>query len=317
MMPLFAVCDLTVESSERFPELRPSPRERADLRFRISAEPAPLGGQWDWFHHWELPSGEVWLEIGKRENEYLLRFPDYADFVISGTGDRVTCLPVSGTPPNTLRQLFLDQVMPLLLSHRGDVVLHASAVAGPQGAIAFAGVSGCGKSTLAAGLCARGFPLLTDDCFLLREKDGGFLAIPSYPGLRLWEDSLAGLEWEGAEVEAVSHYSEKKRLVAGNGRVAAAGENVPLSRLYLLAPPDEHAETDSLTIAPVRPQDALIELVRRAYCLDITDRNRIRSQFEMLGRIAAGAAIYQMNFPHDYARLQEVCDAILRNGERR
>jgi hypothetical protein len=314
-MPLFSVCNLTVESSEEFPELGPSPRERAELLFQICTEPTLPAGEWRWFHHWELPSGEVWLEIGKRRGEYLLRFPDLADFVISEAGEQVRCLPVSDTPPNTLRHLFLDQVLPLVLSLHGSTVLHASAVDGPHGAIAFAGGSGCGKSTLAAGLCARGFPLLTDDCLVLREEGGGLRAIPSYPGLRLWEDSLAGLRWDGAELEAVSHYSEKKRLVAGNGALAVATDPVPLARLYLLSPPPDQPQSEPLAIAPVRPQEALIELVRRAYCLDITDRRRIQNQFEALGRIAAGAAISALRFPYDYGRLQEVCDAILRDGE--
>jgi hypothetical protein len=314
-MAIFALCDLTIESDEPFPELSLSDRGVADMRFRITAPPASMDEPWERLHCWEMPSGEIWLEICKRQTAYRLRFPNCANFVVSETNNTVSCQPALETPMDTIRHLFLDQVVPLVLGHRGDLVLHASAVSGPDGAVAFVGKSGCGKSTLAASFCERGFSLLTDDCFRLRERDGAFWAVPSYPGLRLWSDSLDGLGWEQMPHESVSHYSEKKRLYASNSRLPAAREEVPLSRLYLLTPAPESPQTELLEIASVRPQAALIELVRCAFCLDITDRDRIRKQFETLGRIAAGEKIFRLNFPHDFSRLDEVCNTILRNGE--
>ena len=66
-----------------------------------------------------------------------------------------------------------------LLRHlRGEVSLHASAVAIRGRAIVFMGESGAGKSTLAAALAAaeqREFALLSDDCLFVDET----LAMPS------------------------------------------------------------------------------------------------------------------------------------------
>jgi hypothetical protein len=50
---------------------------------------------------------------------------------------------------------------------RREPVLHASAVAAPEGALVFAGRSGAGKSTTALELC-QGLPVLDDDMVFLR-----------------------------------------------------------------------------------------------------------------------------------------------------
>ncbi|HKS96499.1 MAG TPA: hypothetical protein VJV74_10250, partial [Terriglobia bacterium] len=122
------------------------------------------------------------------------------------------CRPRKAIPLDTVRHLFLDQVFPLLLSKRGRLVLHASAVLIPGGAIAFLGETGQGKSTLASSFSQRGFPFLTDDCLLLEEKGGQLVGIPSYPGLRLWPKTVAALFAEEPPVSRVAHYTTKKRL---------------------------------------------------------------------------------------------------------
>ncbi len=313
-MPLFAVCDLVMETDVPFPELSFAEGLRADLRFALEGPPAPAPETGAWLDRWETPSGTPWLQVASLPDAYLLRFPDYAVFRIRRSGEDVRCYAVPGTPPETIRHLFLDQVMPLLLSQRGALVLHAGAVSGPDGAIVFAGMSGSGKSTLTASFCDQGFSLLTDDCCLLRERDGRFFVVPSYPGLRLWNDSLSGLAWEEPSLLPVTHYSLKKRVGLEGGRLTVSRDRVPLARLYLVGPPGEHPESVALSIAPLRPHEALIELVRCAYCLDLDDREGIRRQFESLSRLATGARIHRLRFPHDYAKLADVRAAILRTG---
>ncbi|MBV7395629.1 hypothetical protein [Mameliella sediminis] len=50
-----------------------------------------------------------------------------------------------------------------LTSGLSGVSLHAGAVAGPQGAVAFTGTSGSGKSTLVGNLVSEGYRFVTDD----------------------------------------------------------------------------------------------------------------------------------------------------------
>lgn len=57
----------------------------------------------------------------------------------------------------------LRGVVPFASALQGRVILHASAVACPEGIHAFVGASGAGKSTLAEHLGARGWPIVADD----------------------------------------------------------------------------------------------------------------------------------------------------------
>ncbi|MBI4479449.1 MAG: hypothetical protein HY651_05460 [Acidobacteria bacterium] len=313
-MPRFQVCDLTLESNVAFPELSPANGTKVDCSFRLRRIESLPKTAYEWFHRWELADGTSWLLTAKTGKDYLLRFPEFADFRIVQSGRAIVCDALRGTPLATLRHLFLDQVVPLVLSQQGRLVLHASAVVSPDGAIAFLGMTGRGKSTLAADFCQQGFQLLADDCLLLRESKGRFLSVPGYPGLRLWGDTLSGLGWHEAGMAPVAHYTEKKRVGTRHGRVRWAAEEVPLLRIYVLEPTDPSTPEQTIRIIPMRPQDALMELVQCAYRLDITDRNRVQEQFESLSRIAAGAPLYRLQFPHDFARLSEVRGAILRNG---
>ncbi|NJL81867.1 MAG: hypothetical protein HC890_00665 [Chloroflexaceae bacterium] len=84
----------------------------------------------------------------------------------------------------------LGPVMGFLVRRRGRICLHASAVAVGDRALALVGPSGSGKSTTAAALTQQGYPAVSDDVLPLVERDNGFLAVPGYPRLRLWEDSV-------------------------------------------------------------------------------------------------------------------------------
>lgn len=170
----YRVCEFIVESAISLPELTPVERESPDCRFEV----LPAGGhgftgEVRWFHQWISPDKATWLKLGDCSEDYLLRFLDQADFLISRDGKHIRCCPLPGTPESTIRHLFLDQVVPLVLSRREPLVLHASGILTREGVIAFVGKSGQGKSTLAACFGQEGFRLISDDYLLLRKMDLG------------------------------------------------------------------------------------------------------------------------------------------------
>ena len=115
------------------------------------------------FHVWAFPDGTLWTEFYRANGGYLLRFPDLADFQVSADGLSVTCLPAPEVSEATSQHLYLNQVLPLVLSKLGKLVFHASAVEVDDGAVVFAAESGRGKSTLAASFAVSGSRFLTDD----------------------------------------------------------------------------------------------------------------------------------------------------------
>ena len=204
-MFIYKVWDFAIGSNVPLPEL-PECNGPAEWCFEL-LESRGFAPNCEWFHEWNLPDGSVWLYFGRQDSGYVLRFPGIADFLVNRRAQGVRCYPSPGVPPESIRHLFLDQVLPLVVNGPGKLVVHASAVASPYGAIAFLGRTGYGKSTLAASFSRRGFPMMTDDCLLLEEDKGRLFAVPSYPGLRLWPETVSELFALPPELSPVAHYS--------------------------------------------------------------------------------------------------------------
>ena len=302
------MCQFGFASSIPLPELPHAVGTEVECRFELCAEAGVSLPPGEWFHQWRLPDGRTWLALARVGSDYLLRFPQLADFVVSADGKQIRCLQMSATPLETIRHLLLDQVLPLVLSKRGELVLHASAVETPAGAIAFVGPAGQGKSTLAASFSDEGFGLLTDDCLLLKEVGEQLVVVPSYSGLRLWPEAVSALFEDEPGLSEVAHYTVKKR-VSRDGRLRFSSEPVPLRGMYFLVAPDEAGA--AISINPLSPREALIELISYAYLLDITDRERLKEDFLRLSRLAVLPLFYRAAFPRDFSLLPAVRQAIL------
>jgi hypothetical protein len=72
-----------------------------------------------------------------------------------------------------------------LLAMRGDLVLHASAVAVGGGAVVFCGPTGRGKSTLALALGEAGHPVLAEDGVAIDLEQERPVAFPGARGIRV------------------------------------------------------------------------------------------------------------------------------------
>jgi hypothetical protein len=310
-MPLYSIGHQIIDSNVALPGLAQVEQGRSQHRFRLRwARPAEPR-ECTWFHHWYTSDQEIWLALGRHESGYLLRFPELADFHLSLDARQIDCYPHANTPLDTIEHLLLDQVFPVVLSRSGGLVAHASAVATPAGAIAFVGSSGRGKSTLAASLALQGFPLITDDCLLLEEAEDGLLATPSYPGARLWDDSIETLFEDMPAVRDVAHYTDKKRLALADGQVHFCYDRVPLRRMYFLADPEQTADETTIEITPLAARAAFMELVAYSFKLDIDDRGVLQREFRRLDRIAALPLFFRLSYPRHFAMLPAVQRAVL------
>ncbi len=263
-----------------------------------------------WFHQFADSNGEPWLSLAKLGSSYLLRYHDLVDFLVSPDGKEIRGHPAPDTESETIRHLFLDQVMPRVLGQQGRRVLHAGAVLAGGGAIAFLGDTGSGKSTLTASFCQQGFPGITDDCLLLTEEEGELFAVPTYTGLRLWPDTISALLGNGTPYPKVAHYTEKRRLSV-TAPFPFCADRVPLKRIYVLAPPTANSET--VTITPLSARDGLMALVNSAFRLDITDKTRLSQEFEAFVHLSSSVVLHRLTVPRDLKLLPAVREAILKN----
>lgn len=309
-MPTYAICNIALESDLNLPELEWAKGHTPEIRFLMSRTALSDGADCEWLHTWTLPGGTPWLVIGRQGRGYLLRFPEMVDFAVSPDARAILCYAASDTPSETVRHLLLDQVLPLVLSWRGQFVVHGSAVLTPQGTIAFVGDSGSGKSTLASSFGGDGMAVLTDDCLLLEEKEGCLTAIPSYPGVRLWPNTADAMLGKGRVLAGVANYTEKIRVNRGAG-IHFSTEPAKLRRMYFLAPGEEGEQIGNVRIRPLSSRDAVVELVKYTFLIDVTDRLRLLGEFERFSRLATQPLFYRLSFPRDFSRLAEVRGAIL------
>jgi hypothetical protein len=219
--------------------------------------------------------------------------PALADFLIDDVGRCVRVVRKADTSDDTLRHLLLDLILPLLMTRRGELVLHASGAVTGSGACLFIARSGAGKSTIAAALGARGARVVADDAIAVRRDGGGLLAIGAYSGLRLWPDAPS----PGA----------KRRIGPGDSSIPFAPMPVRVAGIYFLEPSSSRA----ICIDPLSSREAVMALVANSYVLDCCDRAGLQRQLDRAVACVRAVPVRRLAFPHDPDRLDELCHALL------
>lgn len=246
------------------------------------------------------------LDFYRTDCGYVLRFRGLADFDLTRDGTACIAHPAPDVPQTTLDHLFLNQVVPLALSQQGRFVLHASAVTLDGVAAAFVGHSGQGKSTLAASFATAGFSFLTDDGLQLQWQGDTCVALPSHPSIRLWEDSREALVAPGAAMAPTVSYTSKTRVLAGGSILYC---NVPstLRRVFFLG----DGLADDVVITPVSSAQALHELLKHSFLLDVEEQAMLAWQFDEVARLAALPVFFRLDYPRRYDQLDRVRAAII------
>jgi hypothetical protein len=308
MPKLHRICGLIIESELDLPHMPVAKAGPVALTVKLGRD-LPRS-HCEWFHQRLLPDGTPWMHVGRDGSDYVLRFPELADFLVSPRSATIVCDPVDGLTAHTVEHLFADQVLPLYLSCVGKTVLHASAVSLQGSAVAFIAKSGYGKSTLVASFRAEHGRLIADDCLVLDHRGDSIYCTPSYPGVRLWEDSATHL-FGHAEFPVVAQYGSKLR-VDGNREMPFAEGTIPVVRIYLLdASPEDGVET---SISPAENlADVFVRLVESSFRLEVNDENSLADEFARLAWLLKLPIIRRLSYPRGYLELGEVRRAILQD----
>jgi hypothetical protein len=197
-----------------------------------------------------------------------------------------------------LRTVILGPALGALLYQRGWLPLHASAVGVSGGAVAFVGEKGEGKSTLAAAMYAQGHPLVADDVTAIEVAGTGQPTVfPAYPQLRLWPGAAASLGEDLDGLPQLDSLSDKR------GRYALREFSLvsrPLRRVYVLS------RGETAGIEHLRPQEALIELVRYTYGRRLLHAVKSANHFLKCTSIVNSVSVRRLRRPHSFAALSEV-----------
>lgn len=137
-----------------------------------------------------------------------------AVYRIASDGRSICVQPHLPKDFSALRTFLLGSVLAIACQRRGVLPLHACCVrlATPAGdrAVAFSAPSGVGKSTLATAFMRRGYSILADDVTLLAlDSQQRTWALPTFPRVKLWRDTLERFGYEAGSVERVRQGMDK------------------------------------------------------------------------------------------------------------
>jgi hypothetical protein len=254
----------------------------------------------------ETPAGDDWALLYRTQDGYLIRFPDYADFRVDARMERVACTLHGQTEPENAQHLYRNQVWPLMQSHLGKLVFHASAVLVGQEAVAFVGMSGQGKSTLAAAFAISGLPFLADDGLVVSERGGQFWVESGLNSVRLWDDSVEALQTGLSQPAPGISMTSKARFIA-NADMPHQRGHYRLGHLFLL---DQGA--GRFMCEPMNATERLVAWLRHSFVLDVHDRQATARHFDGLSRLAMDVSASRLDYPRSYAALGEMRAFILR-----
>jgi hypothetical protein len=167
-------------------------------------------------------------------DHFHFRYHDETEFLVRRDGSEVEAWwPDNLTLEDTATYL-LGPVIAFVLRLRGLIALHASAVEFDGSAALFLGPPGAGKSTTAAAFSLRGFPVLTDDLAIVTRISSRLHVVPSYPRVRLWDESVRSLMGAPDALPLLTPSWEKRYLPLHATAGGFASDPRPIAALFVL-----------------------------------------------------------------------------------
>lgn len=229
-----------------------------------------------WYASYELGAGDV-----------LLQMPPTGSFLIEPGAGRVV-VESTGDDPELLEHRIASSAVCILLTKRGDVVLHAAAVEAGSGAILFCGPSLRGKSTLVRALGAAGRQLIGEDGIAIELAESGPRVHPAARGVRV-RSHREGL---GPRVELLPD--------PGPAEPGPSG----IAAIVVL---DERGE--GLSLERLEPAQGLLRLTPNL--MHSGGRRSIAVSFAHLAQALASVPVYSASLPDDLAAVPDSARALL------
>lgn len=294
----YRVHGFVLESEIELPELaerRVAAEAPVDVRIRLGSVTRPADASHSELKFVPVPGGVV-LDIA-----------GVARYLAEG-GKAITIEPCSAAEPELMRVFLLGSVIAMVCLQQDCLVLHASAVAFDDRAVAFVGDQGAGKSTLAAYCVKAGARLVADDLLRISiPEQGPPGAYPGMPLLKLWRNALDGLGRSSAGL--VRDYWRMDKFLVPFGDPAAE-TTLPLRCIYVLEADQDVKEElfDRLTGAT-----AVTAIVANSHGLSSIDAVGKRfDHFRDCVHVARSVEVLRLKRRRDLAQLPRTAALIAR-----
>jgi hypothetical protein len=223
--------------------------------------------------------------------------------VLAHGGTRAYVEPAEGIGTGLLAEFIAGPVLAVLMEQRGAFVLHASAVQIGGRTVAFTGASGAGKSTTAAFFASRGFAVVSDDLLPLWVRGSQVVCNPGPEALKLTAETGEALP----ELVPTSRLTDK--ILRAPVRLTDSTDDKRLSAVYVLEDGPE------ISVRPLRGQDAMVALLRGAFCLAVVGPGRRAAQLARCAEVASRVQIRTLIRPRDLGRAGTLVELVVAEVE--
>jgi hypothetical protein len=270
----------------------------ADGRARAS------GDRSSWQRLAALPDGSTYVA-----------WPQVGEFLVPADGRSIRCRPADEATRESFNVYLLGQALSLALVNRGLEPLHGTAVVLDDGtAVAFLGANGAGKSTLAAAFLKAGASLLTDDLLLIELRDGGPVAHPGPPRIKLFPQMATRVLGDSASAGRMN--PETAKLIVPIEPSRHVRTAATLRAIYAIAPPEVSGRRPHVGIEALGRRAAFVELVRATFNRQVVTRQRLERQLNAMTALAGAATVKRLTYPRRIDDLSRLRDAVLTDATR-
>ncbi len=213
--------------------------------------------------------------------------------------------PLDDVPLEAVIAYLMNPVLGFYLRLRGNVCLHASAIAIDDEVILVSGPAGYGKSTTASLFAVHGHTIFTDDIALLTRHNNHVEVTPGYPGLRLWPESAQQLLGRDDLLPELAPGWTKQYLDLNNSQYPFANTPLRIGAIYIL-----RRRESQMRIEPAPPSSALLDLMNNTYMDYLLDAERRSLDFKLLAWVVGAVPVRYVTPHFDLARLSELYEGI-------
>lgn len=240
----------------------------------------------------------VVLRIGRDGEELVAEWPEIGVLRSNRLGTEHTFEPVADADLLSVEKLQHGVVRAMLRHLRGELSLHASAVAVGERAALFVGESGSGKSTYAAYLGERGWPILADDVAHVERKGESFFVEPSEGAHFLMHDACVAL--------GIAPDAERPKTRVQAKTVGASSK---------LAAMFSFSDADAVTVTRVAGFETIQVLSPCVARFVFDEPSVLRADLGRLAALLETVPLYRIGRPRGFEHLAEIEQRMLQMVE--
>lgn len=205
-----------------------------------------------------------------------------------------------------VKAILVTTIMGVILNQRELFPIHASAVKYYDKAVVFSGIPGVGKSTLVAGLAKKGFKVITDDIAAVKIIDNKPFIVPSFPSIRLWDDSIKILDLDSDKFTKIRQGVRKRRVV--NDKWFCI-ENAEIEKVFII----KNYNKNEFNITEIMGIAKFNFLKNNTYRLNLIEGKEYYSAFfNQLTILSKNVRLFEINKPKEIKDSGELIDLILK-----